>query len=61
MSQDVKCFFGVHRHEVLEQQEVTDERNATVVGINYISRCANCGKLKVTFVPKVESFLRFNR
>lgn len=61
MSQDVKCFFGVHRHEVLEQQEVTDERNAAVVGINYISRCANCGKLKVTFVPKVESFLRFNR
>lgn len=61
MSQDVKCFFGVHRHEVLEQQEVTDERNATVVGINYVSRCANCGKLKITFVPKVESFLRFNR
>lgn len=61
MSQDVKCFFGVHRHEVLEQQEVTDERNAAVVGINYVSRCANCGKLKVTFVPKVESFLRFNR
>ena len=61
MSQDVKCFFGVHRHEVLEQQEVTDERNAAVVGINYVSRCANCGKLKVTFVPKVESFLIFNR
>lgn len=61
MSQDVKCFFGVHRHEVLEQQEVTDERNAAVVGINYVSRCANCGKLKITFVPKVESFLRFNR
>lgn len=61
MSQDVKCFFGVHKYEVLEQQEVTDERNAAVVGINYVSRCANCGKLKVTFVPKVESFLRFNR
>ena len=61
MSQDVKCFFGVHRYELLEQQEVTDERNATVVGINYISRCTNCGKLKVTFVSKVESFLRLNR
>ena len=61
MSQDVKCFFGVHRYELLEQQEVTDERNAAVIGINYISRCANCGKLKVTFVPKVESFLRLNR
>ena len=61
MSQDFRCFFGVHRYELLEQQEVNDERNATVVGINYISRCTNCGKLKVTFVPKVESFLRLNR
>lgn len=58
MSQDFRCFFGVHRYELLEQQEVTDERNATVVGINYISRCTNCGKLKITFVPKVESFLK---
>lgn len=58
MSQDFRCFFGVHRYELLEQQEVTDERNATVVGINYVSRCTNCGKLKVTFVPKVESFLK---
>jgi hypothetical protein len=61
MSQDLKCFFGVHRYELLEQQEVTDERNANVVGINYISRCTNCGGIKVTFVPKVESFLKFNR
>jgi hypothetical protein len=58
MSQDFRCFFGIHRYELLEQQEVTDERNATVVGINYISRCTNCGKLKVTFVPKVENFLK---
>ena len=41
MSQDFRCFFGVHRYELLEQQEVTDERNATVVGINYVSRCTN--------------------
>lgn len=61
MSQDFKCFFGVHKYELLDKQEVTDERNTNVIGINYISRCTNCGKIKVTFVPKVESFLRLNR
>ena len=60
MSQDIKCLFGVHRYEVLEQQEVITTHIETPVGVNYVSRCANCGKLHITFVAKTENLLKFN-
>jgi hypothetical protein len=44
MSPDFKCFFGLHKYEVLEKKEVTNPYNAKL-GITIISRCSNCGKI----------------
>lgn len=45
MSQDLKCFFGLHKFEVLKE-EVVKHPYGTVVGTVVISRCKNCGKIK---------------
>ena len=60
MSQDLKCFFGVHKYELVEQQDVVDERNTNVVGINYISRCTNYGGISndVDMVNNFDTILR---
>lgn len=44
MSQDFKCFLGLHKYEVLEKKEVINPYNAKV-GTAVISRCSNCGKI----------------
>lgn len=49
MSQDLKCYFGLHKYEVLERKEVTNKYDF-VIGIVIISRCSNCGKIKETVV-----------
>jgi len=45
MSQDLKCFFGLHKFEVLKEEAVKHPYG-TVVGTVVISRCKNCGKIK---------------
>ena len=49
MSQDLKCFVGLHHCEVLEQKEVKNPYGV-IVGTTIISRCVNCGKIKVSTV-----------
>lgn len=44
MSQDVKCFIGLHKYEVLEKKEVKNPYGS-VIGTAIISRCSNCGKI----------------
>ena len=44
MSQDFKCFLGIHKYELLETKEVKNYRDETTKLI-YISRCSNCGKI----------------
>ena len=44
MSQDFKCFLGIHKYELLETREVKNYRDETTKLI-YISRCSNCGKI----------------
>lgn len=44
MTQDVKCYFGLHKYEVLEKKEVKNPYGA-IVGTTIISRCKNCGKI----------------
>ncbi len=52
-----KCFIGLHKYEVLKEVEVKDVDTDTVVGINIVSRCIECGKINSTFVSSDSRFL----
>lgn len=52
-----KCFIGLHKYEVLKEVEVKDVDTYTVVGINIVSRCTECGKINYTFVSNDSRFL----
>jgi hypothetical protein len=45
MSQDIKCAFGLHKYEILEEKELKTSYGI-VVGSVIISRCSNCGNIK---------------
>jgi uncharacterized Zn finger protein len=49
MSQDLKCFFGLHKYEVLEEKEIKNSYGI-VLGSTIVSRCNNCGKIKETSI-----------
>ena len=44
MSQDFKCFLGIHKYELLETREVKNYYGE-ITKLIYISRCSNCGKI----------------
>ena len=52
-----KCFIGFHKYEIIKEVEVKDVDTDTVVGINIVSRCTNCGKINSTFVSSDSRFL----
>ena len=45
MGLNKQCFIGLHHYEVYKEIEVKDSTDTTV-GINIVSRCNNCGKIK---------------
>ena len=47
MSQDIKCFLGTHKYELLETRELKNFRDE-ITKIIYINRCSNCGKISYT-------------
>jgi len=51
-----QCYFGLHHYEIHKELEVKDS-NDTTVGINIVSRCSNCGKIKVEFVATNADYL----
>lgn len=56
MSKFLKCFFGVHQTEIIEQRNMTNHHNE-FLGIIYITRCENCGEIKEKFIPtKIEVY-----
>lgn len=57
MGQDLKCFFGLHRYEVLKEEEIKDYRG-DIIGKVIISRCTNCGKIKSIKIKTVENYVR---
>lgn len=61
MKQDGKCFLGVHKYELIEKVEVKDQKGQETIGINFVSRCSNCGKICTVFVPTNTEYLTFNR
>lgn len=50
MKQDIKCFFSLHKYEVYKEEDVLDGRKE-ICSKAIISRCSNCGNIKVTYVP----------
>ena len=56
MKNDIKCFFGIHRQELLEVIEVEDRHKEKVSKIS-VTKCANCGKKKTKRV-RYEEYCR---
>lgn len=50
MSNDFKCFIGLHKDEIYKEVEVRDKNN-NAVGINVVLKCTNCGHIKSIFIP----------
>ena len=46
MKNDIKCFFGIHRQELLEMIDVEDRHGEKIFKI-YVTKCANCWKMSV--------------
>lgn len=44
MTQDLKCFFNIHKLENIEVIEVKNQYNETTKKI-YVNRCTNCGRI----------------
>jgi hypothetical protein len=64
MSDNKRCYFGLHHYEVykeVEVKELTGENKGSTCGINIVSRCSNCGKIKVTFVATDANYLNDGR
>ena len=49
VSQNTRCAFGLHKCEVIKQEDIKDVYGH-VIGIAIISRCTNCGKIKTAYV-----------
>ena len=47
MKQDLKCMLGSHKYEVYKEENVKLAGTEIVVGKAIVSRCSNCGKIKV--------------
>lgn len=65
MSQDSKCAIGVHKYELIQQEQVTEHTKndkgqsevTGIIGIQMICRCANCGRIKSWFIPTSAEYI----
>lgn len=58
MSQNVWCkFFGIHKYEILKEEDLKDVRGL-LVGKVIVSRCSNCGKIKIKRIYTETSYGR---
>lgn len=57
MGQDLKCFFGLHKYEVLKEDYIRDYRD-NIIGKVIINRCNNCGKIKATNIITIKEYVR---
>lgn len=55
MGQDFKCALGMHKFERLDTLEVKD--TTKVIGLNFVCRCKECGRIKSFFVPTSDDYI----
>ena len=53
MKEDMKCFLGCHKYEVLKEEDIKLAGTEVVIGKAIVSRCTNCGKINTTNVNTV--------
>lgn len=53
MNQDFKCFIGLHKYEQTKEEDVKLAGTDVVVGKAIISKCKNCGKIKVDIIDLI--------
>ena len=47
MKQDLKCMLGFHKYEVYKEEYIKLAGTDIIVAKAIISRCSNCGKIKI--------------
>ena len=57
MSNDIKCFVGLHKYEVYKEKDIKNPYG-TVIGTSIISRCSNCGRIKENIVYTDNNYKR---
>lgn len=55
MGQDFKCALGMHKLETQETLEVKDSTG--VIGMNFVCRCKECGRIKAFFIPTSDGYI----
>lgn len=50
MKQDMKCFLGSHKFEVLKEEDVKLAGTEMVIAKAIVSRCNNCGKINTEII-----------
>lgn len=55
MGQDLKCALGMHKLEIQNTLEVKDATG--VIGMNFVCRCRECGRIKSFFVPTSDGYI----
>ena len=53
MKQDMKCFLGCHKYEVLKEEDIKLAGTEVIIGKVIVSRCNNCGKINTTNINTV--------
>lgn len=58
MTQNIWCrLFNLHKYEIIKEEPITSRYDSKIViGINIISRCTNCGKIKVKQIATKDEY-----
>lgn len=55
VSQNTRCFFGLHKYEVYKEEDILDAIKE-ICSKAIISRCNNCDKIKVKYVLLTKTY-----
>lgn len=58
MTQNAWCrLFNLHKYEIIKEEPITSRYDSKVqIGLNIISRCTNCGKIKNKVIPLKDEY-----
>ena len=58
MKQNIWCkFFNLHKYEIIKEIPITSKYDSNVqIGMNIVSRCTNCGKIKNKVISTTDEY-----